>query len=414
MKLPEYTDVVVIGGGVIGTSVAYHVAKTGLAVCLVEARGLADGTSSSCDGGVLTQTKKPGIHLELALESISYIRKLAPTLPLDVEYHQGGAIVVARSENELPALEKVMSFHNVGDIDIEWWSKQRLREFEPTFSDLAIAATYCADDGSINPYLLTLAFASGAEMLGCQIITWNPVRDFIFDGETVTGVRTKHGEIRAGWIVLAAGVFSPKLANKLGVYLPVVPARGQIVVTESAPSLAIGMIIGADYLLKKHSSIDTSSPVELEDPNQWVDDPPGGFTLEYVLSGNLLIGSTKEFVGFDTRVTPNGIRSIVSRAVSILPFLEHLNCIRTYAGLRPQTPDGLPIIGIPENVKGLYLVTGHGGDGIMLAAITGKLVAEELKYQSHSDFLAPFSPSRFQNPVTGPLLEQKSSDPHAD
>lgn len=391
----------------IGTSVAYHLAKAGVRTCLVEAKGLASGTSSSCDGGILTQTKKPGIHLDLALESIRYLQYLAPTLPIDVEMCQEGSLIIAGSEEELPILEGVMAFQSGRDLEIEYWTNRKLRAFEPAFSNRVIAATFCSKDGSLNPYYLALAFAISAEEAGCQVATWAPVVDFIIQSGNIVGVRTSRGEIRANMVVLAAGVHSSELAAKIDLHLPVVPARGQIVVIEPLGKIAGGIVVGVDYLLKKHNDLGFNQAYENGNIYRWDQEPPGGFTLECTKSGTVLIGGTKEFVGFDKRVTPQGVHSIVRRALRMVPSLENFRCIRTYAGLRPQTPDGLPIIGKPHGLGGMYVVTGHSGDGIALAAITGKLVAEELRGQYHPDLLTRFSPNRFlKNPRRGFSEEQ--------
>jgi len=166
-------------------------------------------------------------------------------------------------------------------------------------------------------------------------------------------------------------VWAPELLKPLGIDIPIVPRRGQILVTEPLPPMIRHVLLCACYLIAKYH------PEEL-DPTDRHHRLGVGLAVEQTAHGGLLLGSTREFVGFDRRTTLAGIEAVAAHVKRLLPVLADVNIIRTFAGLRPKTPDGLPILGPVPELSGLIMAAGHEGDGIALAPVTGELVAEML------------------------------------
>ena len=228
---------------------------------------------------------------------------------------------------------------------------------------IGTAIAYFLSCQKINPIALTLGFAMGAKQMGSEILTGTAVMDIEVEGRQISAVVTAAGKIETRTVVNAAGVYASEIGRMLGVEIPITPRRGQLLVTETRPRLLRPWLGSANYIAAKFNP-------------QLAKEGAGGVSIDQTQNGNLLIGSTREFVGYDRRTTLEGLKQIASRAVRILPDLKHTHLIRAFAGLRPYTPDGLPILGEVENIKGLIMAAGHEGDGIALSAITGKLISE--------------------------------------
>jgi sarcosine oxidase subunit beta len=226
-----------------------------------------------------------------------------------------------------------------------------------------MAATYSAMDAQVNPYALTFAFLRAAKSAGTRILLDETAREIqVVSGKT-GAVITERLKISAPIVVNAAGAWAAEVARMAGLDIPITPRRGQILVTAAVPPLLRHCLISAQYVAAKFNP-------ELATKGGM------GFSLEQAENGNILIGSTREFVGFDRRTTFDGIRTIADRIASVIPALKRVPVIRTFGGLRPYTPDGLPIIGKVEGLEGFIMAAGHEGDGIALSAITGELIAD--------------------------------------
>lgn len=365
-------DVLVIGGGVIGTAVAYYAAKAGRKVTLLERNDIAGGTSSACDGFIILQSKNPGPHLDLALQSAALYRGLAEELDYDLEYLPCGGMVVAETERQAELLHGLIEKQRKANLPVELLPIAEARRREPLLAEDLWGAAYCAADAQVNPIRVAQGFAQAARRLGAQLRTGVDVKGLLVHSGRVCGVETAAGDLKAEFVVNAAGVWAPALLAPLGIQLPIRPRRGQLLVTEPLPSLLRHVLLCACYLTAKYH------PEEL-DPADRQHRLGVGLAVEQTAHGGLLIGSTREFAGFDRRTTLAGIEAVARHARRILPALAQVNIIRTFAGLRPYTPDGLPILGPLAELPGLIMAAGHEGDGIALAPVTGKKVAEWLK-----------------------------------
>ena len=381
-------SVLIIGGGVIGASIAYHLVRADAAVrvTLVEQGDPASGSSGACDGLVFMQSKKPGIHLELALESRKRFRALQKELPLDMEYRETGGLVVIENEAEFKAMEQFTAEQQAIGLDVRLLDKAQALELEPALAATIAGATHSPEDAQVNPITLTLGLIQGARQNGAKILTHTRVTEFITQGNRVTGVKTTRGDLSADITLIAGGALSGALAKKLDLDFPIQPRRGQIVVTQATRPLISHCMISASYIAAKFD------PELAAKAGQ-------GISLEQADNGNLLLGSTREFVGFNRENTPEGLRSILKKTCTVIPALRDLDIIRTFAGLRPFTPDGMPLLGAVDGVEGLYTAAGHEGDGIALSPVTGALMADYILGRRdglHTRFdLSAFSPNRF-------------------
>ncbi len=361
--LPQRADVVIIGGGIIGASIAYYLAKGGVEALLIERSSISSATSGSCDGFVFMQSKKPGIHLELALESAKRFETLEAELGAPIEYENCGGMVVIEGEEEFPAMEQYVKEQRVIGLDVTLLGVKEAREREPALSEKIIGATYSPQDSQVNPMFLTFAFIDRARELGARVFTDTRVTAIDGVGGREWIVRTETGEIKTELVVNAAGPFAPEIGRMVGLEIPITPRRGQLLVTETLPNLITSIFLSAQYIAAKFNPELAKTAGE-------------GISIEQTASGTLVLGSTREFVGYDTGVTNEGISAIAARAAQVIPRLNEVHIIRTFAGLRPYTPSGLPFLGFVEGLEGFIMAAGHEGDGIALAPITGDLIAQ--------------------------------------
>lgn len=383
-------EVVVVGGGIIGASTAYYLAREGAEVMIVEADDLASGASGACDGFLYLQSKMPGPHLELARESLALYPELAAELDVDIEYSRCGSLILAKTADELKALRAGVKKMKATGLDVELVTEAELRKLAPAVSDKVKGASLCRDDAQVNPTLLTLGLAKKAVDLGARILVNCRVENIVIMNDRVRELKTSEGSIHTRRVVCAAGVGSNQIGKMAIIDIPVMPRKGQILVTEPVDRILEHVVSDFEYMGVKLGMEDKASRSE-EAKRLGL-----GFTAEQTRSGNVLLGSTREFGGFDTETTAEAINAIAKNAVEYLPAIKDLDVIRSYAGLRPYSPDGLPILGSVKGIKGFYLATGHSGDGISLAPITGKLLAELILDGETSLDMGPFNLARFK------------------
>jgi len=382
---PSKADVVVIGGGVIGSSVAYHLSKQKMSVLLLEQNGLVSGTSGACDGLIYLQSKKPGPHLKLAMESRRRFDSLQHELGQDIEFRSHGGMIVAETQEELKAMRLFVEEQKETGLDVALLDAKQARELEPSLSEGILGCSYSPLDGQVNPIALALAFLRKAKEKGAKIFPHTGVKGFGLESDRMVCVRTAEGTVETKRVVNAAGVHAPELGRMVGVAIPIKPRRGQIVVTEAyAPLLKRGLL-SATYIAAKYNPA-LAETGEL------------GISIEQTKSGGFLLGSTREFVGFDRRTTLSAMQRIAAQTSRILPALRDLRVIRTFAGLRPSSPDGLPLLGPVPGVEGFFMAAGHEGDGIALSPVTGQIIAEWIAEGSPGMDMSPFAVERFSSP----------------
>ncbi|MBU2497697.1 MAG: FAD-binding oxidoreductase, partial [Proteobacteria bacterium] len=233
-----------------------------------------------------------------------------------------------------------------------------------------------------NPLRLTLAFIKAARRMGAKVFARREVTGIGLRGARIGPLRTTEGEIEAKTIVNAAGVSASQIGRMVNLDIPIKPRRGQILVTEAVPPTLRCPLLSSSYITKKFESAASSAE-------------EAGVSIEQTSNGNFLLGSTREFVGLDVRTTWEGMRGIASRTAKIVPGLRNMHIIRAFSGLRPHTPDGLPILGRVKGLDGFIMAAGHEGDGIALSPATGQLIAELIDAGSTTMDLADFGLERF-------------------
>jgi len=385
-------DVIVVGGGVIGSAIAYYLSQEGTKVALVERGDVASGTSSACDGNILVIDKMPGYDSQLALKSQELLAELVESLDYDLEYAQRGSVLVVEDEKQAQVARDWFTRQKDAGLPMRYLEGKEVFEDEPLLAHDMVGLVECASDASLNPMAFVYGLISGARRAGAMIHPFTEVTGFLQDSTgVVRGVETTHGTISADKVVLAAGVWTPGLAATVGVNVPIKPRKGHILVAERSPHPARRKVQEFGYLVAKFGGTEGRS-VEPDMDRYGV-----AMVFEPTEHGNFLIGSSREFVGFDQRCNHHVLELMARRALRFFPTIRDIRVIRTYAGLRPYTPDHLPIVSPVPTVPGLYIAAGHEGDGIGLAPITGRLIAQMIVGEPTAVATEPLRIDRFVN-----------------
>jgi glycine/D-amino acid oxidase-like deaminating enzyme len=358
-------DVAVIGGGVIGCAVAYYTAKQGASVIVIEREAVGVGASSANAGSINMSTKRERATLALGMASQRLYESLSEELGCDVEYTVVGKLIVAEREAEVAFLEELATAQRAAGAPVEIVSSGRCRELNPLLEGTVLAGLYCPTDAQANPFRVTQAYARAAQNCGVRFLTKAEVNAIDLEGTRVRAVSTTQGRVRAKWVVNAAGAYAARIGSMVGVRHEVMPKRGQLVVLEAAEALPTLGVSGATMLLSKHGVAGTAAHDPLNLAFYYSSRPR---------SGTVLLGSTNELAGFDTRVTPGALARICDCALRVMPRLERSSVLRSWAGLRPYSASG-PLLGRVTGLEGYAVATGHGGDGMALAPITGAYVS---------------------------------------
>jgi len=384
--VPKNKKVVIIGGGIIGASIAWHLSKRGYAPTIIEKENLLEtASSSSCEGLMFLQSKKPGIHLNMAMESIKLYKDLQEELGVDLELERQGGLIIIHSQRELEILTDYAKKQNESGANIEMLDAKTVKEMVPQVAHDVLGGSFSRDDSVINPLKLTHGLLSGAVKNGATIKQNTEVLDIVVENGSVKKVITNNEEIEADLVINAAGPFGAKIASMVGLEIPLKPRKGEIMVTAPQKKVLNYPLMSATYIAAKYDPEIAKSGT--------------GFAVEQVQNGNILIGSTREFVDFDDKSTIKAIQSISKGIEKTLPGLGKLKIIRDFAGFRPYTPDGLPFLGEHKKVKGFFFACGHEGDGITLCAITGQIVSQMIEGEKTSFDMENFNPARFDNEV---------------
>ncbi|MGQ9551565.1 MAG: NAD(P)/FAD-dependent oxidoreductase [Candidatus Bathycorpusculaceae bacterium] len=379
--------VVVVGGGVIGCSTAYWLAKEGLNVTLFEKCGLASGASGANQGAVAAQIYDPPL-LDLVLESQRLYKELKE-LPIDFEIDGCGSVVCASEEEQLSVLRLHAEKLRSSKVKTKLIEGDELRALEPSLSKEILEASLCPEDFLVNPIRLTYAFAEAAKTFGAKINTYTEVVKVVLKNGRVDSVVTDKGNVKTDCVVISAGAWSPLIEGLRNLRLPVKPQRGQLFVTEPMPPCHFRLILDVDYLTTSICSESAGKSGDLRIRRGVAS------ALSQTKSGHWLIGSSRDFSGFDNQTELSDLELIACRSLKFLPYIRHVNVLRTFASFRPYSPDDLPILGKVPNVEGLFLATGHCGNGIALAPVTGKAITEIIIKDKTSMKIDEFSCFRF-------------------
>src|SRR5690625_3457107 len=390
--MSDRPEVVVVGAGVIGSSIAFRLAQDDYLVTMLDRGGIGAGTSSTCDKAIILQSKRPGPHLGLALASRACFDTLQDELDATLEFDRSGGMIAIDDAQHLTHMQQHVERQRREGVDVTLLDRDSARAHQPVLSPDILGAAYSPGDAEVNPLLLNQAFGRAAIRAGARTLLHTPVVEITSSHGHVTGVLTSRGRIRADVVINATGPFAAELSATVGVPLPITPSRGVIRIGEPMPPAVRGVVLCTHYVLAKQSTATEASNA----PAHGI-----GLALGQTAAGNPLIGSSREFVGFQTDVPHNVISGIAAHATHVAPDLRSVRVIRSMVGFRPSTPDGMPVISAVPGLEGYIVAAGHEGDGIALSPLTGLMVRDLLNGggQTHH-LLADVSLLRFPDPAT--------------
>ena len=363
-------DAVVAGGGLIGASIAFELAAEGLSVAVFDAQHPGREASWASAGMIspAPESSEMATLLPISMASVrlypEFIQRVEELSSRTVGYRKDGALDLLLNGTGQAEIDEILALHHGAGLRAEVLSGPEAREIEPALTGELRAAIHRPDEGSLDNRLLTEATLEAARRKGTEIFPGNGAKALWTDGAKCKGLQLQNGRVEARWTVIAAGCFSARIEG-VAAYAPVIPAKGQMMALRcNSVNLRKDLWSGHTYLVPRHD-------------------------------GRIIAGSTVEYEGFDRNVTVGGMRKILSGAISLVPALESARIEETWAGLRPDTPDHLPILG-PTDLDGLLIATGHFRSGILLTPVTARLIRDWVTTQKVTEDWAPFSPMRFR------------------
>ena len=368
MSSPVY-DVVIIGGGIVGAACAAECAAAGLSVAIVEAKMIGGGATAAGMGHLVVMDDS---EAQFALTRYSQLLwdGLREELPREVEYDACGTIWVAADDDEMREVERKREFYTARGVAVEVLDAQSLAEAEPNLRPGLVGGLRVAGDSVIYPPCAAQFFVDRARAQGARVFVGKAVQEIAADG-----VRLRDSSmISAGVIVNAAGTWSPALTAGLQVK----KRKGHLVITDRYPRFLRHQLVELGYL-KSASSLSADSVA---------------FNIQPRLTGQLLIGSSRQFQVDDAGVDACVLSRMLGRAIEYLPGLGKLSSLRAWTGFRAATPDKLPLIGPDVEHPRLYLATGHEGLGITTSLGTAKLLVDQIVGRTPAIPIAPYLPSR--------------------
>ena len=362
-------DVAIAGGGLIGATIAFEVARAGLQVALFDRHEPGEGSSWAAAGILSPAPENAGMISIVPLGRASL--QLYPEFVATVEeisgqsagYRARGTLEALFSTDAQEKLSTIIALHHGLGLKAEPVRAEDAREMEPALSPDLEAAVFRSDEACVDNRALTKAVLTAAERSGVKTFAGSNVQSIAKNGGHCEGLLVDGEKVQSRWTVIAAGCCSAEIEGAAQ-YAPVRPARGQMIALR-AKDLSIERVLWSEhvYLVPRND-------------------------------GRILAGATVEYVGFEKKVTAGGVQKIISAALQLAPALGDAQIEETWAGLRPDAPDHLPIIG-PTDLDGLLIATGHFRSGILLAPITAQLIREWVTTQNVRQDWARFSPMRF-------------------
>ncbi|HKE58700.1 MAG TPA: glycine oxidase ThiO [Pyrinomonadaceae bacterium] len=371
--------VVIVGGGVIGLSIARALALCGVRdIALIERAKLGAEASSAAAGMLAPQIEADSIDdfFNLACRSrdlyLNFARSLHEETGIDIELDTTGTLYLALNEHDLRELDDRLAWQTQAGLLVEKLTAAETHKLEPCLTPGVLGALRFPLDIQVENRRLVSALANSVEKLGVDLILETTVESLVIERGRIRGVETSHGLVTCETVVMAAGTWTNFISltgerqGKVTQVPTIEPVRGQMVCFDARPQLVRHVIHSSrGYLVPRRD-------------------------------GRLLAGSTSESVGFAKQTTAGGIAEILNKAMEITPATAALPIAESWAGLRPRAPDGLPVLGPCDEIGGLFFATGHYRNGILLAPVTGELVAQAIVEGTLPPSLGPFTPDRFE------------------
>lgn len=368
-------DTIVIGGGAIGCAIAFELSKSGQNVAVLEKGTVASGASGVSAAMLEAQLDahrgEPFLSLALASQELfePLTRELEETTGMDIQHERCGILQIALTPSERDELRRRYEFQIGKGLPASWLEPREVEESLPQLEGRFLGALFHRKDGQVNASRFTGALAQAARRRGAKVLEGTEVTGFRLDGSRVTGMDTKTGAFGCGSLVIAAGPWSSLLGRMLGLAIPVEPVRGQLVIFETSPAvLPYPVFYGSRYLTPKRD-------------------------------GFLLAGTTTEKAGFDDQPTAEATQAIARDAQAVMPLLKSKPFRGATAGLRPHSPDELPIMGRAPGFDNVFIATGHYRNGILLAPVTARILVSLMQDRTPPLPINAFSAERFKTPA---------------
>ncbi len=376
--MAETADIVIIGAGIVGCSIAYHLALKGAAKVVVVEKDLVCSGSTGKSAGGIRQQFATEVNLQLSIESLRMFHRMREELGIDPEFRQVGYLFMATTARELEMFRRQAEVQQGYGIPVQMVSPDEIRRIVPYVRvDDILGGVYCPTDGYAAPYEVTMGYAAAARRLGVMIHEQRAVTRVMRSGDRVAGVETSRGPIHARAVVNAAGAEGGRVGALAGVEVPVLPYRRQIFVTTPLPAFS------------------QEPPLTIDYHRNWY------FRGE--MGGCLFSGPKDEESTFNTNVDWEHVAESVAKAVARIPILEKAEIKRGWAGSYDLSPDNNAILGAVPELPGFYVATGHSGHGFMHGPATGKLMAELILTGKTSIDINALDPDRFR---TGRVVQE--------
>ena len=367
------TEVLIIGGGVIGLSIARQLHKKGVREITILERGRTGGEASYAAAGMLApnaETDETDDFFHLCNDSNklypAFARALFDETGVDIELERSGTLYLAFTEADVKEIRHRFGWQTKANLAVEHLNAESVRKFEPFVSPDVREALFFPNDRQVENRKLLAALRKYAELNQIEIVENAKVKRLVIENEKVVSAETVNRKFAAETIVLATGAWTSFISAD-GLSLPKVkPIRGQMLAFQTAKRLFQTVIYS-----------------------------PRGYLVPR-LDGRILVGATVEDVGFDRTTTDAGINFLRKNALEIAPSLINLNIVEKWSGLRPFAADGLPVLGAFPEIENVFIATAHYRNGILLAPVTAEIMANLIVGNAASKYLKVFSPRRFQ------------------
>ena len=371
--MKQKSDVVIVGGGVNGCSLAYNLAKHDIDVIVVEKKYLSSGATGTCGAGIRQQWSTME-NAQLAFKSVKIFEKLSKELGEDIEFRQGGYLIVVHDKKDMKQAEKNLEMQRSLGIKVDILNSKQINDVVSILDVKgmnAIGATFCPTDGHANPFKTTFAYANAARRYGAEIYTHTTVLDIKLNKNKIIDVKTDKGIIKTNTVVNAAGVWSKEVSSMVGIKLPNKPFRKEIMVTErmkpSFEAMVISFKDGIYFSQQKEGQIVGGIPIP------------------------------EEKGGFKTLPTFSFIQHMSRTLTRYAPVLKHVNMLRHWTGFYDVTPDSRPILGESTKINGFIECNGFSGHGFMLSPMVSKILCDYIAEGKISEILQDLSLERFKD-----------------
>jgi len=373
-------DAIVIGAGIVGASTALSLTNAGMKVLVIDRGNIASGTTSAGEGNILVSDKAPGPELDLALRSRDAWFEIQEDIGGGFELEAKGGLVVARSEDGLRALRTLTSAQRIAGIDAQDISVAELRVLEPHLAHSITDGAFYPQDAQCQPMLAAAHILRAVRARGGEFVSRANVTAINSRSGSVTGVVTSKGTFNSPIIVNATGTWAGQIAQLAGSALPIAPRRGFILVSAPTRKIIFHKVYDAEYVANV-----SSGDADLQ----------SSAVVEGTQSGTILIGASRERVGFQDGIDFEILRILARQAIALFPILADIQLLRAYRGFRPYAPDHLPVIGEDPIFKGFWHNAGHEGAGIGLAPASAQLICDGIFDRPSFMDPTPFAPARF-------------------